>query len=585
MRVLLLAVLLALVTGLSAAAAPTAAPTVTEIRLPRTDPQRLALGGDGSIWATGAYGDVIRLDPSGHVHTYGIGADEYATDLVFGPDGAIWVAAYDRIVRLDNAGNRRSWPVGGSGLAESITSAGGALWFANSGNPGRIERLGTDGSIQSFKVAGPRKNLLMPGIAASQDGQLWFTQAGYPRDPPDGIGRMTTDGHSSSRALTRRRANPTRIAAGPDGGIWFTERDAHAIGRIAPSGTLTEFPLTTGLSPYDIKAGSDEALWFTADSCIGRITTSGDVTAWPVHGAGRLLGIVAAPDGSIWAADDMKGALWHFVPPPGDAPPATPCTPPTITLRARATTASLVYRREVTFRHDDWFTGGRVRISRAGKQLFSETVPTTGIGKRYGYPVYGDSSSFHVRDLDRDGEPEVMVRLNWGGAHCCAWSRVYRFVRSQHTYVPVVHFWGDDGAIPRVRDLNRDGKPEFVSRDSRFAYVFGSYADSWFPLQIWAYRTGRFRDVSRRFERQVRGDATWLWHQYLHRRGKKDADVRGLLAAWAADEYLIGHGAEVWPALKRAASQGYLECPFQCGPDEAYIGDVRGFLRKTGYLR
>src|SRR5438132_7732764 len=117
------------------------------------------------------------------------------------------------------------------------------------------------------------------------------------------ICRMTTDGRSTSWALPHRRANPTRIAAGPDGALWFTERDAHAIGRITTSGAITEFPLTTGLSPYDIEAGPDGALWFTADSCIGRITSSGAVSAWPVHRAGRLPGIVAAPDGTVWAAD------------------------------------------------------------------------------------------------------------------------------------------------------------------------------------------------------------------------------------------------------------------------------------------
>ena len=584
LRALPLAVLSAVLLATGAAATPASPPTVAKVQLPETWPQELASAGDGSIWATGAYGGVTRLDRTGHARTYGIGQDEYAADLVSGPDGAMWVAANDRVFRIAAEGRRRSWRVGGAGLARAITSAGGALWFTNDGTG--VARLGTDGAIRVFKLPRRRRDVSMSGIAGGPDGALWFTETGFDGKPRDGIGRLTTDGRTTSWILPHRRSSPTRIAAGPDGALWFTERDAHAIGRITTSGAIAEFPLATGLSPYDIKAGVDGALWFTADSCIGRITTSGDVTAWPVRGAGRLLGVVAASDGSIWAADDLKGALWHFVPPSDDAAPPTPCAPPTITRQARSTRASLVYRREEIFRHGDWFSDARVRISRGGELLFGEAVPPI---RGAGSTVYGDTSSFAVRDLDGDGEPEAMLELNWNGAHCCAWSRVYRYVRSRHTYVPTVHFWRDDAASPRVRDLNADGKPEFLSRDDRFAYAFEAYAFSALPIQIWSYRHGRFRDITRRFPAQIRHDAAGLWRLYLKQRRKRDETVRGILPAWAAEEYLLGRGGAVWPALQRAARQGYLQCAADCfsGPrdPQAYIGRVRAFLRKTGYLR
>ncbi len=37
------------------------------------------------------------------------------------------------------------------------------------------------------------------------------------------------------------RQQPIRIAAGPDGNLWFTEADGNKIGRISPSGTITNF--------------------------------------------------------------------------------------------------------------------------------------------------------------------------------------------------------------------------------------------------------------------------------------------------------------------------------------------------------
>jgi streptogramin lyase len=68
----------------------------------------------------------------------------------------------------------------------------------------------------------------------------WFTQRGFDRDAADGIGRLTTEGRYTSWPLPRRRAAPLRIVPGPDGALWFTEQDAHAIGRITTDGQITE---------------------------------------------------------------------------------------------------------------------------------------------------------------------------------------------------------------------------------------------------------------------------------------------------------------------------------------------------------
>ncbi len=52
------------------------------------------------------------------------------------------------------------------------------------------------------------------------------------------------------------------MVEGPDGKMWFTEADK--IGRITPSGEITEFPLPTPDSaPMGITTGPDGNLWFT----------------------------------------------------------------------------------------------------------------------------------------------------------------------------------------------------------------------------------------------------------------------------------------------------------------------------------
>ena len=42
-------------------------------------------------------------------------------------------------------------------------------------------------------------------------------------------------------------SRPSGIAAGPDGNLWFTESDASRIGRITPSGVVSEFPPTAAI--------------------------------------------------------------------------------------------------------------------------------------------------------------------------------------------------------------------------------------------------------------------------------------------------------------------------------------------------
>src|SRR5262249_55529888 len=78
------------------------------------------------------------------------------------------------------------------------------------------------------------------------------------------------------------------IAAGPDGNVWFTEEvsegeflvvyDLPQIGRITPTGEITEFSLASFSSPQSIAPGSDGNLWFTGGNEIGRITSTGTVT-------------------------------------------------------------------------------------------------------------------------------------------------------------------------------------------------------------------------------------------------------------------------------------------------------------------
>jgi hypothetical protein len=102
-------------------------------------------------------------------------------------------------------------------------------------------------------------------------------------------------------------------------------------------------------------------------------------------------------------------------------------------------------------------------------------------------PRIVDVSAFGARDIVLDGST--------GGNDCCAVARVYywnarrrNYELAVHTFVSAPHFWmhieRDAGYMPNV----------FVSTGPGGCY--GSMADCWLPIQIWALQSGVFRDVT-----------------------------------------------------------------------------------------
>jgi streptogramin lyase len=141
-------------------------------------------------------------------------------------------------------------------------------------------------------------------ITQGPDQNLWFTEFDVNHSQ---IGRITPSGTVTefSTGITAG-SQPLGIVKGPDGNLWFTEFNASQIGRITPSGTVTEF--STGITPFSsptgIVVGPDGNLWFTefdADQ-IGRITPSGTVTEFStgITANSGAAGIVLGPDGNLW---------------------------------------------------------------------------------------------------------------------------------------------------------------------------------------------------------------------------------------------------------------------------------------------
>ena len=185
-----------------------------------------------------------------------------------------------------------------------------------------------------------------------------------------------------------------------------------------------------------------------------------------------------------------------------------------------------------------------------------------------------------VRDLDADGEPEVRIDTYTGGAHCCFQTRFFRWLPERQAYAMTFRNWLDAGY--RAVNLDRQGAIELLSGDARFGYRFTAFAASPFPVQIWELDAGRLRDVTRAFPAHVEQDAKQLWR--LYQRERRDEDVRGVLAAWQADQYLLGREDAGWLELERALKRDDLQGPNGFWPTgRRYLQVLRAFLLKTGY--
>jgi len=193
----------------------------------------------------------------------------------------------------------------------------------------------------------------------------------------------------------------------------------------------------------------------------------------------------------------------------------------------------------------------------------------------------GFGSPLHVVDLDGDGEPEVVIELYSGGAHCCFSTVFLRF--DGRRYRGLMHVWGNGGY--HLARLDKDG-PVLISADDRFAYEFTSFSESAFPVQIWRYEEGNLVDVTGEYRYAIRNDANQLWNGYLKLRVEPQGDVRGILAAWLADEYRLGLAEKGWTKIHAAYRRGELSAP-RVDPlwpaGEKYLAALHSFLARTGY--
>jgi len=223
-------------------------------------------------------------------------------------------------------------------------------------------------------------------------------------------------------------------------------------------------------------------------------------------------------------------------------------------------------------------------VTRAGAPAFDGSPVVAGSACSEDGCVYAASGKrdapLQVVDLDADGEPEVLVDAYTGGAHCCALTEILRFNGTAYTTSEAS--WGNIGY--ELKDLDADGRPDFVTADDAFSYAFSSYAGSYHPPLVLDYDAtakGSFTDVTRRFPALVRKSAKEALHA-LARARRQHFETLGVVSAYVADLYLLGRGREVRPYLARARKRGDLRNASGRAP-KSFERQLLAFLHKQGY--
>jgi len=311
---------------------------VAEYSVPGSNPKGITAGPDGNIWFT-EYGTnrIGRINPEdGAIKHFGPVSKGSPNDITAEPDGKIWFTESTNWIGsstpdgIINEFEIKSDGIPG-GIPYGITAGEGPdgnqwCWFTEDAS-NKIGRISHDGStIKEIPLAAGSNP---KGITAGPDGNIWFTEYGTSRigyiDPYD----LT---YTPKEIPLAAGSNPEGITAGPDGNIWFTEYGTNRIGCIdIQSDTYAlreEYQVTTaGSRPSNITMIADY-LWFTENGGTGK-----DKIGW-MDTEGYCLGeyalrktvprrpydITAGPDDNLWFSADLANSIGCVTPGGEDSP-------------------------------------------------------------------------------------------------------------------------------------------------------------------------------------------------------------------------------------------------------------------------
>jgi len=225
-------------------------------------------------------------------------------------------------------------------------------------------------------------------------------------------------------------------------------------------------------------------------------------------------------------------------------------------------------------------------VRRSGRIVDQQPVRSKWCGGACGPNSYPSRASvIRFARLGSSENRDVVLSLYSGGAHCCTIEQVYVPQNPSKRYEEVEHDFGDPGV--RLMPIGVDGSDVFVSANDAFAYKFTDYAASGMPIEILAFSGGTFHNVTRKFPQLIAKDADQWIHAFRADAASHYSDTVGVVAAWVADEDMLGRAAIAQQFLQREAAEGHLNSALGSFEPhgEHYVSVLETFLHRQGYSR
>jgi len=163
----------------------------------------------------------------------------------------------------------------------------------------RLHRIPKDG--QNFEPL---------GLAVDREGYAWYTDG-----PSSRISRMSPDGRVASFALSTPVAKLGRLAAAPDGAVWFAEETTYSLTRFK-DGAFTRHALSApGIAPFGVAVDASGTVWGTLPRVnrLVRISARGEMSELePPTRAAQLGDVAIAQDGAVWFLEMQANKIGRF---------------------------------------------------------------------------------------------------------------------------------------------------------------------------------------------------------------------------------------------------------------------------------
>lgn len=274
-----------------------AAPVVDGEFVLTGNPERLAVGPDGNIWATlagsSAGNEIARITPAGAVTEYDSATLVGARGIAAGPNGRMWVTISGKLGHFDPAdpvGSATAIPVAQVGQSDIAAGPDGNLWTPN---VNKLVRVTPAGAATEFPI------LTNASRVAASANAIWVADFGGGE-----IVRVTTDGVPTRFAVG---GSPQGAAIGLGGQVAYTNPGTtpHTVGRVQAGGAIVPTNVAPGTDPFGIAFGPDRAYWFAQPfgNNLGRLTAGGaysQLGGFSAEAGPRF--VVAGPGNTLWVA-------------------------------------------------------------------------------------------------------------------------------------------------------------------------------------------------------------------------------------------------------------------------------------------